>query len=652
MSELGWLARCFTRLLPGRIAERCFLPTYFDLLADHLAAPVPRRQWTSAARRARFHLGVVSAGLECLLRAWSERLRQVPFEDGHRQVWKGINLMLAQDLRFGLRMLHRNPGFTAAATIALAIGIGANSAIFSIVHAVLLRPLPFLEPARILELNETARGGLVTISPPNLLDWKAQNTTFSAIAAYDTSRATLSGGREPELLDIGLVDAELFSILGVAPLAGRTIGPTDTEPGSPSVVVIGHGTWQRRFGGDPGVLGRTRVFDGRGFQVIGIMPGGVSFPAGIDFWFPLKLMADDLRPNQRGAHYLNAVGRLRDGVTVQQAIQDLARIEAAIAAESPSVRGYGVFARPLIDSVVGNVRGPLLMLLGAVGFVLLIACANVSNLLLARAGARRSEIAVRAALGAGRWRIARQLMAESVVLACIAGACGVLLAMWSVRVLGTLLPPDLPRTEHIGINAAVLFFSLLVSIGTGLLFGVLPALYASGDDIASSLRDARRDGSPARSRPRTRAVLIAAEVGLALVLLAGAGLALRSFARLTAVDPGFDAEGVLSLQLSVPEARYPDPPAIARFYQRYVDALSAQPGVLAAGAVMRPPLVQTGFGGTFSIIGSENTDRLNIQVRPATAGYFESLRIPLRRGRLFTRADGQGAPPVVLLSEE
>jgi putative ABC transport system permease protein len=649
--DLRGLARVIVRLLPARIAERCFLPTYFDLLTDHLTGSGSPRRLTAATRSAAFHARVVGAGLECALRALNEAGQRSGATRARPGFRKGIDQMLTQDLRFALRMLWKNPGFTSVATIALALGIGANTAIFSIVHAVLLRPLPFHEPERILELTETARGGPITIAPPNLLDWKARNTSFSAIAAYDDAVATLTGAGEPEQIDVGLGDAELFPILGIHPLAGRTFVADDMHTGAPPVVVLGYGTWQRRFGGDRTIVGRTLTFDGRQFEVIGIMPRGFSFPAGVDVWFPLKLTADEMAPNQRGAHYLNAVGRLKEGVTAEQAIADLARIEAEIAARYASVQGYGVWAMPLLDSMVGSVRRPLLMLLGAVGFVLLIACANVSSLLLARASARRTEIAVRCALGAGRWRIVRQLLAESVVLACAGGVCGVLLAAWGIRALDGLLPQDFPRADAVGVNLSVLSFSLLVSISTALAFGIAPSLYASRPDVAAFLKDARREGS-AGLRHGSRRALIALEVALALVLLAGAGLALRSFARLTAVDPGFNPEGVLALELSVPDARYSDPADVARFYQQYVEALAAQPGVVAAGGVMRPPLTPRGFGGTFSIIGSEDNDKFTIQVRPATAGYFEALGIPLRRGRLFTPADRRGTSPVVLVSEE
>ena len=517
---------------------------------------------------------------------------------------------------------------------------------------VLLKPLPYADAARIVEITETARGRQLTISPPNFLDWKSQNRTFSAIAAYNETSTTLGGGFEPERLDAATVGSDLFGILGVSPLLGRGFLADDERSGGQRVVVLGHGLWQRRFGADRSIIGRPLSFDGRDYQVVGVMPFGFSFPADIDLWFPLVLTEDDTNPGQRGAHYLNAIGRLTPGVTVAQAYDDLARIEQAIAAQHPAVQGYGVWVQPILDSIVGDVRRPLLMLLGAVGFVLLIACVNVSNLLLARAAGRRSEIAVRAALGAGRLRIVRQLLSESVLLSLVGGALGVMLAAWGVRALATVLPQDLPRATSVGVNEVVLLFSIAISVLTGVIFGVAPAIYTSTPDLSAFLKDARNDGSATSGRRRFRSLLVAGEVALALVLLAGAGLAIRSFERLSTVRPGFDSSNVLSVNVLLPEARYPDAPALARFYRDYVNSLAAQPGIAAAGAVMRPPLSRGGFGGTFSIIGRDEGDDQRMQVRPATPGYFETLRIPLRRGRFFTSSDADQAAHVAIISDE
>jgi len=560
--------------------------------------------------------------------------------------------MLLQDIRFAFRILRKSPGFTAVATIALALGIGANTAIFSVIHAVLLRPLPYTDPAAIVEINEAMRGSLQSVSPPNFLDWKSQNRTLSGIAAYQDSTMTLGGGSVAQRLDAGFVGADLFGVLGVSPFMGRGFLASEERQGGALVVVLGYGIWQRRFGADPQMVGRSLKFEGKDYQVIGVMPRSFTFPGEIDLWFPLVLTDRDTNPGQRGAHYLNVVARLKPGVSVEQAYADLSAIERSIATQFSTVQGYGVWVRPLLDAMVGDVRRPLLMLLGAVGFVLLIACVNVSNLLLARAAGRRVEIAVRCALGAGRWRIVRQLLAESVMLSLAGGLLGVLLAGWGVRALSSVLPQDLPRSSSIDVNGLVLLFSVLVSVSTGLLFGVAPAAYASTPDLSAFLKDARRDGRSASGHGTFRSVLIAAEVALALVLLAGAGLAIRSFERLNRIDPGFDPNHVLSLSLSLPEARYPDVASVARFYKTYVEALAAQPGVIAAGAVMRPPLSQGGLGGTFSIIGRDAGDDQRMQVRPATPGYFETLRIPVRRGRYFSAIDGELGAHVAIVSDE
>ena len=562
--------------------------------------------------------------------------------------------MLVQDLRFATRMLWKDRTFTLVAALALALGIGANTAIFSIVQAVLLEPLPYANPDRIMSLTEERNSRRMTVSPPNFLDWKGQNQTFERVAAYNEATLTLAGAAEPERLDAAMVGPELFDVLGVRPMLGRGFLAEEALPGRARAVVLGHGLWQRRFGSDPGMVGRTLTVDSAPHVVVGVMPPGFTFPGDVDLWVPLVLTERDTGPNQRGAHYLSAVGRLRADVSIDRARADLNRIEQAIAAEFPAkVAGYSVSVEPLLDSIVGDVRRPLWMLLGAVVFVLLIACANVSNLLLARATTRRSEIAVRTALGAGRWRIVRQLLAESVLLALTAGLVGAGPAAWAVRALGTMLPSDLPRAAAIGVDGRVLFFSVAVSLVTGVVFGLAPALYASTPDLAAFLKDARRDGSASGGRRGVRSLLVAVEVALALVLLAGAGLAIRSFDRLSSVDPGFNGAGVLSANVALPEARYPDGPSVIRFYRQFIERVSAQPGVTVAGAVMMPPLSPNGFGGSFSIIGRTPEEASeSMQVRPATPGYFEALRIPLRRGRLIAAADKEGSPRVALISED
>ena len=480
-------------------------------------------------------------------------------------------------------------------------------------------------------------------------DTIAQLRTYDA---YNDATATLSVGEEPEQIPAVVVGADFFDVLGVKPVLGRGFLPIEERPGGQHVTVLGYALWQRRFGGDPAILGRTVTFDSIGYEVVGVMPRGFRFPEDVGLWFPLVFTARDIGPNHRGAHYLGAIGRLKPGVTVAPGDRRSCG-NRTVDRRAISQQGRGVWNLGAADLRRHCRRRPAAAAdaLGAVAFVLLIACVNVSNLLLARSTTRRTEIALRSALGAGRWRIVRQLLAESVLLSVAGGVVGVVLATWGVRVLSTLLPQDLPRAESVGVNLSVLLFSLAVSLLTGILFGVTPAMYAASPDLAAFLKDARRDGSP-NGRRALRNVLVIGEVALSLVLLAGAGLAMRSFDRLSAVTPGFDPRGLLVANVVAPESRYPDSAALARLYRDYVQGLAAQPGVVAAGAVSIPPLARGGFGGTFTIVGRNESDNQNMQVRCVTPGYFEALRISLRRGRLLTAQDAEHAAPVAIITEE
>ena len=561
--------------------------------------------------------------------------------------------MVLQDLTFALRMLRKAPGFTAAAVLATALGIGANTAIFTVVKQVLLQPLPFHDPSRIVDVNEYAHGAASAVSPPNFMDWRAQNRSLSAIGAYSSQVLTLSGAAEPARISGGYVDDRVFDVLGVTPVAGRAFDAQDVIPVGRKVVILGYDIWQRAYGADRGMVSRVVTIEGENYEVVGVMPRGFDFPDGSEVWVPLRFNAGDLRENQRGAHYVSAVGRLRPGVTPAQASEDLNGIEQRIAKQFPDkVEGYSVQAVPLLDSLVGGVQRPLLVLFGAVAFVLLIACVNVSNLLLARATGRTGEIAVRAALGAGRVRLIRQLLAESIVLSLAGGAAGLLLASWGVRALMSVAPPDLPRAATVEIDGTILAFSVLLSIASGVLFGTVPALVASRPNLAIFLRDVRRDGGSAGGRRRLRELLVSAQVALALVLLAGAGLAIRSFQRLTHVDPGFRADDVLTARIALPEASYPTAESQVRFFADYTDAVRRLPGVLQAGAVSLAPVTRAGFGGTFTIYGRpEGADEGRAQVRSLTPGYMEALSIPLRAGRFFDARDTREGPRVAVISE-
>ncbi len=561
--------------------------------------------------------------------------------------------MVLQDLTFALRMLRKAPGFTAAAVLATALGIGANTAIFTVVKQVLLRPLPFHDPSRIVDINEYAHGGASAVSPPNFMDWRGQNRSLTAIGAYTSEVLTLSGAAEPARISAGYVDDRVFDVLGVGPIAGRAFNVQDVMPGGRKVVILGYDLWHRAYGSDRAVVSRLVTIEGEPYEVVGVMPRGFDFPDASEVWVPLRFNAADMRENQRGAHYVSAVGRLRPGVTAAQTSEDLNAIEQRIAKQFPDkVGGYSVAAVPLLDSMVQGVQQPLLVLFGAVAFVLLIACVNVSNLLLARATTRTGEIAVRAALGAGRGRLVRQLLAESVVLSLAGGTAGLLLASWGVRALMLVAPSDLPRAATVEIDGTILVFSILLSIAAGVMFGTVPALIASRPNLAIFLRDVRRDGGSSGGRRRLRELLVSAQVALALVLLAGAGLAIRSFQRLTHVDPGFRADNVLTARIALPDATYPTEESQVRFFADYTDAVRRLPGVLHAGAVSIAPVTRTGFGGTFTIGGRpEGADEGRAQVRSLTPGYFEALSIPLRAGRSFDARDARQAPRVAIISE-
>jgi predicted permease len=530
--------------------------------------------------------------------------------------------MIRQDVTFALRMLRKAPGFTMAAVLVTALGIGANTAIFTVVKQVLLQALPYPDPGRIVDVNEYARGRAAAVSPPNGRDWRTGNQTLEALSFYNEQVLTLTGRGEPSRVAAGVVDARLIDVMRTAPIAGRAFTDDDMRPSARKVAILGYGLWQRVFGGDRGIVSRQIVLEGEPYEVVGVMPRGFDFPDGSAAWIPLQFSEAAFGDNQRGAHYLGAVGRLRPGVTAQQASGDLDRIEQQLARRFPTkIEGYTVAAVPLLTSMVESVRRPLMILFGAVAFVLLIACVNVSNLLLARATTRTGEIAVRSALGAGRGRLIRQMLAESVVLSLAGGAAGLLIASWGVKALMAVAPADLPRASDVHIDAAVLAFSVAISLLAGIVFGAAPAVIASRPDLTVFLRDAGRDGRAGGSRRRLRAALVTVQVALALALLAGAGLAVRSFQRLTHVDPGFRTSNVLTFDISLPEATYPTQASQTQFFRDYTERARRIPGVTEAGAVMFPPVTRAGFGGSFTIWLSAERRRGNARSdprRPAT----------------------------------
>ena len=639
-------ARGLRRFVPPPLRERVFDPAVADAVRERR---IRRRRARSPLARAGVELlflfRTLAAAREC--RAMAREARQ-PFDTNRTRP-----PMIKQDLVFALRMLRKAPGFTIVAVIATALGIGANTAIFTVVKQVLLQPLPYPDAARIVDVNEYGRGIASAVSPPNFMDWRTGNQTLSALAAYSEEVLTFSGGAEPSRVSAGFVDENLTAVMGVQPLLGRAFTAADTRPGARKVVILGHDIWQRVYGGDRAIVSREVILEGAPHEVIGVMPGGYDFPDDSELWLPLRLDAHDLSPNQRGAHYIAAVGRLKPGISAAQATADLDRIEQALAKQHPDkMEGYAVAAVPLLNSMVDSVQRPLLILFGAVGCVLLIACVNVSNLLLARATTRTGEIAVRAALGAGRRRLVRQLLAESIVLSLAGGAAGLLIGSWGVRALMSVAPPDLPRASAVQMDGAVLLFSLMLSIVAGVVFGTAPAIVASRPDLSVFLKDVRRDGGSSGGRRRLRATLVAAQVALALVLLAGAGLALRSFERLVHVDPGFRTANVLTFRISLPDAAYPSMASQTQFFRDYTERIRQMPGVAATGAVSIAPVTRSGFGGSFTIYGRpEGADEGNAQVRSITPGYLEALAIPLKAGRRFAAQDTEGGPRVALVSE-
>jgi putative ABC transport system permease protein len=561
-----------------------------------------------------------------------------------------------QDLRYGLRMLLKNPAFTAVAVIALALGIGANTAIFSVVNGVLLSPLPYPQPEQLAMVwLDNRRQGIrddIT-SYPNFLDWRDKNHSFQGMSGMRNLAVNLTGTGEPEELRGAAVAANFFSLMGVNPAQGRGFTTEEEQPGKDKVVILSHGLWRRRFGGDPGILNKTVSLNGEQNTVIGVMPPGFQFPSKAELWAPLA-------PNERlraarGAFWLPVVGRLKPGVSRAQAQADMDLIAKQLEQQYPNINaGYGINVMPLHEQMVGNLRRTLLVLLGAVGFVLLIACANVANLLLARAAARQREIAVRAALGAGRWRIVRQLLTESVLLSIVGGALGVLLAWWGLETLLKLSPANLPRLDNIHLDARVLGFTFGLSLLTGLLFGLAPALQTSQLELGETLKEGGRSGSGSRRTQRLRSAFIVAEIALTLALLIGAGLLIRSFWRLQEVSPGFRSERLLTLQLSLPRTKYPEGAQVVTFFQQLQERLAALPGVESASATTTILLPKLANSSSFTIENHSQdpqAQRLELPFDAVQPNFFQTMDIQLLRGRTFAPQDARGQPDVAIVNE-
>jgi putative ABC transport system permease protein len=550
--------------------------------------------------------------------------------------------------------LLKRPGFTLVAVATLALGVGATSALFSIVNSVLLRPLPYKDSDRLVQVWETnlKRGWTRdTISPLNFEDWQAQNHSFEAVSAYEYEGMVLSGGEVPERLVGALASSDFFRVLGVEPALGRSFLPGEDRPGAPRVAVVSNRLWQRRLGGGTDAVGRPLTLNGEVYTVVGVMPPGFEFPSrGVDLWVP---SLDLGRP--RSDHFMFAVARLKPSITVETAQADIDGVARRLAEQYPETNGNaGVALIPLHEETVGKARRPLLLMLGAVALLLLIACVNVANLLLARASGRQKEIALRSALGASRWRVVRQLLTESVLLGVLGGGFGALLSVWVVGLLVTSSGGGIPRSQEVAIDARALAFTLAASVLTGLLFGLAPALNFSSQDLNRTLKEGARGVAGGRRQSRVQGALVVSEIALALVLLAGAGLLARSYARLSRVDPGFDADGALTARVSLSEVKYRDKDRQARFFAQVLERVRALPGVRHAGAVSDLPFSGSRTGQSFDIEGHPpGPDELtpSADYRKVSPDYFEAMGIVLLRGRDFTERDGESSTPVAVVNE-
>jgi len=647
---LAWITMLASRmrawLSPGHVDQEFAseLETHLDMLTDeNIRRGMPPEE---ARRAARIKLGGVTQ-----LKETNHELRGLPL----------IETFL-QDARYAFRMLRKSPGFTAVAVLTLALGIGANTAIFSVVYAVLLKPLPYANPNQLVSAFQanTQEGIPETgTSYPNFEEWRAQNHVFSELATIDFHQLTLTGRGEPSEVDTCVVTPEHFALLDVKPLHGRIFFPEDGKRGAPPVVIVSENLWRGTLGADPKILGSSMILDKRPFTVIGIMPASFRSPfinSKPEVWIPL--VQDPLFGSwmaRRGGHWLAVFGRLKPGVSIAQAQAEMDAISERLASEFPAEnKGWTVRLVPMQKEIVGDVRTALLVLLGAVGLVLLIACANIANLLLTRATSRSKEIAVRTALGAGRIRIIRQLLSETAVLGLLGGVIGIALAYWGARALSALLPDNLPRVNAIRVDNFVLIFALVLSAIASVAFGLVPALFASKSDIQSSLREGSGRSGESGNRRRARSCLAAAEIALAMVLLVAAGLLLRSFSKLTSVSPGFEPQHIVKAEVSLPQFQYSKPQQWTAFSDQLLAHLQAQPGLQDSAIAIPVPITDGYINLGFEIVGvppaSQSDSRLAnyVSVSPE---YFRVMQIPLLSGRLFDQQDITSAPAVTLISK-
>ena len=602
-----------------------------------------------------------------------DALRAVRLERGSLEVtkevvrtagWESFLDTCWRDMRFAARRLWKNPGFTVVAVLTLALGIGAHSAIFSVVNSVLLQPLPYKDPGKLVFVWSTMISQGVPISglaAPDFREFRDRNRVFSGMAAYTYAGFNLElPGEEPSRLQGAAISANLFSVLGVNPILGRMFLPEEEQWGRHRSVLLGYAFWQTKFGGNRDIVGRNLRLNSQEYTVAGVLPKGMPFfddlPR-VDLWVPLSYAPKD-EMDTRGNHYLNVIARLKPATNLKATATELSGIASQLEQQFPENKGIGAKVVPVREQLVGDVRSALLILLGAVAFVLLIACANIANLMLTRATARQQEFAVRSAMGAGRGRLLTQLLIEGFPIAILGGIGGLLLAAWGISVLESLIPNDLPRFNPIAVNSGVLFFCAGASLLTTLLFSIAPALFASKADIQDTLREGTRSGSENRGSRRLRGLLVVSEIAVALLLLIGAGLLIRTFGAMRHADAGFAAENVLTMRIPLSEADFPSghEDAELQFYRDLSQRVNALPGVKESGITSALPL---GFGGgwgkTIDILGHTPPTSLDqvpaVRFELSTPGYFPTIKARLRDGRLFTWADNQAAPGVAIINE-
>jgi putative ABC transport system permease protein len=657
----------WSAIVRGRLAQLT-PPSPDDDVVEELAAHLAQAFDDALAEgrseaEARAHAGRILDEPELLHRLlaarrgpWSQRVTQWSRQEPAVTPQGGwmVPLAFVRDARYALRLLFRSPVFSLIAILTFAVGIGVNTAVFNVVNGVLLRPLPYpnAEQITMVWLDNRREGIAEDItSYPNYLDWRNQNTSFSHLAGVGRAAFSLTGSGEPERVPGAMVTANFFEVMQTAPIVGRAFTEHHETPGQDGVVLLSHGLWQRRFGGTPDVVGRTLVLSGRPYEIVGVTPPALQYPEDVDLWVPLA-PSEALRA-ARGSFWLPVIGRVRPGVTLEQAQTEMSGIAARLEEEYPGNRGFGINVVPLRRQLVGNVEQSLVVLLAAVGFVLLIACANLTNLMLGRTAARRRELAIRSALGAARGRLVRQIVTETFVLAVVGALIGVLFAYWSTGFFLAMAGDSIPRQDAVTMDARVLTFALVLALVASLLAGVIPALQASRRTMVEHLREGARAGSGLTSR-RTRSVLVGAEVALAIVLLTGAGLLVRTLMTMQQTERGFVPANVAMMRLSPPTASYPDAQAVSIFYSRLLERVRAVPGVQSAATgtgVLQPLLTRSTVFAIDGVPTPPPEERVEYPVEAVSPGYFETLGMTMARGRGFTEADHADAPLAVVINE-